>query len=791
MMIQKSIDKEDFGRKGLFRADSKFELIFGLSDYCKTQKNMMIKNYLLSFILLVFIGEIKAQKTDYEPLKASGPIPAEFTEFFTQKYLSASSNIEDGLKRKQRKLEDDFHKKNQYFMDELMTSGRILYGDPITNYVQNLVDYLLNIYGETNKNIRVFTVRSPVFNAAATEDGILLVNHGLIAQVENEAQLAFILAHEIIHAEENHVIEGFIEKTRIEKGESAYRGQSSDKKLLALSNYSKSREFEADEEGFKRVYAKTDYDFEEALRLLDVMLYSYLPYDEKPIDPTFLNTPYFRLDSSFFPSSVNNITAYEDYDDSKSSHPNIKARREALEKVISKYPKGENNWFIVDMDGFLLAQELARFENSNNFLRNRNYPEAIYNSFLLLQNHPDNKYLRRNIGMALHIFATYKNNQKTSFLDEVANIEGNKQSIYTLFDRLSDKGVSILATHYNFANHKLYPDDPFLKSLFEKSLTELIFFHEITNDVFETEPPEAEEEEGDEAEPDDAITRRGRSGKVSKLRKTKRLQKDLYDYAFVEAFADSDFKTVWDKKIKDFEKYKNQPNYLSWKDIRVNGKKPEDADRNSRRKNAQSEKIEKVVVVTPRLLKLKDNPLKDGVVVMFEETDLKLREIRDLIPKFLNDVNIESDFLDYKMLDENDVDKFNDLMFVNDWIKEYWEHPNVENIVSSSDQVDDFIEKYGTQYILYTGMISYKKRGIGKIGSLLYTVPLSFLFPPLAPAFLIELIEPKGGYYQFIFVYDIKNGYTKLHQIENVKTELTKPKINALLYDKIVQVANH
>ncbi|MCC5917690.1 MAG: M48 family metallopeptidase [Cryomorphaceae bacterium] len=788
--IRKSIDKEDFGRKRLLRADSKF--LFRQSA-ANRKFILMLKNYLLIIVLLFFTEVINAQRTDYEPLKAIGPIPSVITELYTPKYLNATKSIQDDLKRKQRKLENDFHKRNQYFLDELLTSGEILYGDPITNYVQKVVDYLLQNYGETNKNFRVLTVRSPLFNAAATEEGILLVNHGLIAQVENEAQLAFILAHEIIHTEENHSIDGYIQKIKIEKNESSYRNQSSDKKLLALSTYSKAREYEADGEGFKRLYAKTNYDYEEALRLLDVMLYSYLPFDEKPIDPTFLNTPYFRLDSSFFPTTVNSITAYEDYDDSKSTHPNIKARREALEKIISTYPKGGKKWFIVDENAFHNVQELARFENSSNFLRNRNYPEAVYNSFLLLQKHPDNKYLRRNIGMALHTFSTYKNNQNTSFMVDAAKIEGNKHSVYTLFDRLTDKSASILAVHYNFANHKLYPDDPFLKWIFEKSLTELIYFHEITDEDFETEGLEAVEIEEEDTEFEEDMERSGRSGKVSKLRKTKRLQQDQYSYAFVEAFADIDFKSIWDQKIKEFEEHKNQTDYLSWKEKRVFGKKPEGFYKKSYRKKKESVKIEKVVVVTPKLLRFKEKPFKkDEVDIMFEKTDQHLQSIREALPDYLKQVNIESEILDYKMLDETDIDKFNDLMIVKDWMKEYWAHPQPENMVSNSYQVDAFIEKYGTQYIMFTGVISRKSPGVNKFKTLIYGLPFSLFFPPYIPNYALILISPIGNFKHYIYIYDIKNGRTIFQKVDTgSRAELTNQKMHALLYEKIVQAANH
>jgi hypothetical protein len=51
---------------------------------------------------------------------------------------------------------------------------------------------------------RFFLVEDPSVNAAALPDGTLLINTGLVAAVENEAQLAFVLSHEIAHVLQVH-----------------------------------------------------------------------------------------------------------------------------------------------------------------------------------------------------------------------------------------------------------------------------------------------------------------------------------------------------------------------------------------------------------------------------------------------------------------------------------------------------------------------------------------------------------------------------------------------------------
>ena len=51
---------------------------------------------------------------------------------------------------------------------------------------------------------RFFVVEDPTINAAALPDGTLLVNTGLLGAVDDEAQLAFVLSHEIAHVLQVH-----------------------------------------------------------------------------------------------------------------------------------------------------------------------------------------------------------------------------------------------------------------------------------------------------------------------------------------------------------------------------------------------------------------------------------------------------------------------------------------------------------------------------------------------------------------------------------------------------------
>ena len=77
----------------------------------------------------------------------------------------------------------------------------------VQEYVSHLGDSLLAAGAEgTSRPIefRFFVIEDPSINAASLPDGTLLINTGLLGVMENEAQLAFVLSHEMAHVLQAH-----------------------------------------------------------------------------------------------------------------------------------------------------------------------------------------------------------------------------------------------------------------------------------------------------------------------------------------------------------------------------------------------------------------------------------------------------------------------------------------------------------------------------------------------------------------------------------------------------------
>jgi beta-barrel assembly-enhancing protease len=70
-----------------------------------------------------------------------------------------------------------------------------------------LKDIVCRLGGEHCGDVRVYAVRTPQFNASMAPNGMMQVWTGLLLRVDNEAQLAAVLAHELGHYLERHQVE--------------------------------------------------------------------------------------------------------------------------------------------------------------------------------------------------------------------------------------------------------------------------------------------------------------------------------------------------------------------------------------------------------------------------------------------------------------------------------------------------------------------------------------------------------------------------------------------------------
>lgn len=273
----------------------------------------MIKKVCVLVMLLAVAATGRCQ------LKSVGEVPADLKKSMSELYeadLQRAETFAGGSVKDKNPL-----KEASYRVGKMMASGRIVYGDPVSRLASRIADTLLKDYPSLRSELRFYTVKSPEVNAFSTGQGMVFVNAGLMAQVEDEAQLAFVLSHEIIHYFRNHIMEKLV-GGKDKKRPDSDKERDDMNEFLRQHSRSREMESEADSLGIVMFYANSPYCKEVTDGVFDVLQYGALPFDDVPFDTTIFNTPYYKLTGCWL-KQVAPISSRDDYDDSRSSHPNI------------------------------------------------------------------------------------------------------------------------------------------------------------------------------------------------------------------------------------------------------------------------------------------------------------------------------------------------------------------------------------------------------------------------------------------------------------------------------------
>lgn len=389
-------------------------------------------------------------------VRSVGAMPADLKMGVEELYESDMQRAEKYLGGRVRNKQEVM--KASYNISKMMASGRIIYGDAVSQMVARIADTLLKDYPELRSELRFYSVNSPEVNAYATGQGMVFVNLGLVAQAENEAQLAFILSHEIIHYYHSHTLEELVGDK--EKKKQTDPGEKQEELSEFLRQHSRSREMEneSDSLGIIMFYNPSPYDKGVTEGVFDVLQYGALPFDDVEFDTTFFNTPHYRLTGCWL-QSVAGITSRDNYDDSRSTHPNILSRRRKCASMLSG--QGGQAFVTISREAFLALRHQARMECVRQEVIHGQYARAFYNAWLLRLegcSEADTRFLDRQMAYALYGHAMHKAHGTQVGNLNYGEVQGESQQVYYAMQTMSIEQSLLVALRAVWQLHMRFPD---------------------------------------------------------------------------------------------------------------------------------------------------------------------------------------------------------------------------------------------------------------------------------------------------------------------------------------------
>lgn len=332
---------------------------------------------------------------DYSPIKLKGEIPAEFLKRIKSNVkLKYNNSLRlNTLQKKQ------FSIATEYALREIFQNGNIYFNDPLTDYVRKVGDHILH-NSDLKNDVTFFVSRFNTPNATTWQDGTIIVNIGLLAKLENEAQLAFALAHEVSHFIQQHP---YLQYGRFvkKKGETTTTNRPFVQSLDRTLNY----ELEADSIAID-LLSKANYNYHEGSKVLRIVKGDY---EKETVDfMSYFSSDKFEVTQKFLCKPI----SYRDYMEAEGVNQkavlSTDIRQRRLIQRLSRIEHQPNlRLHILSENLFEKVKAIAHFEMVEQSFRESNFLRSTYEALVLLNTYPNNKYLNIKVCENLYYLNSY------------------------------------------------------------------------------------------------------------------------------------------------------------------------------------------------------------------------------------------------------------------------------------------------------------------------------------------------------------------------------------------------
>ncbi len=356
---------------------------------------------------------------------------------------------------------------------------QICFHNEYLDYLKSIIDLIKSGNPDLeNIDIRPFFLHDHVPNAYNSGEGTIMVNIGLLSILENEAQLAFILGHEIAHQSMNHQLKSFEEfhdfmysedfqnliKNANKSGIERYTKLKGLIKTFSIdhSRHSRGNETESDSMGF--VYlSNTSYDLSkgiiaiERLKLADTEL-----FDMNTILATNFNfeTAPFKNEWIARKQSMSDKMKYDlskETKDSLSTHPDTEMRYTKLKEQLSSSSinPSERSEAAVSKEQFSKMKQAFQYQTIHYLIEINEISKAMY-YILKFQDEGDrSRYLTKKMYECLQIIQKKLHDHNLGRYVEARNpfflAEYNKLLIF--IDNLNSKDIESIITNYKLKHN--------------------------------------------------------------------------------------------------------------------------------------------------------------------------------------------------------------------------------------------------------------------------------------------------------------------------------------------------
>lgn len=662
---------------------------------------------ILSIALLCFSPFLSFSQEYKHLFRASYPLGTEYT-----KRGGLLDNVELGKPSSRAKTKVDvkaFKESNDYFIDRFLNSGKVIAYSEANVYLNKVVDKLLYNDQALRDKVKFYFVNTSEVNAFTFTNGMIFVNIGLLARLENEAQLAFVLSHEIAHFKEKHSFERYKFQTETEVKE------MSDEEFyeVVLSKFSKNQEFEADKIGFE-IFKNSGYYLDESVQTFEILKLAEYPVENVRIEKYAFESAFLKIPTHYYPDTSYGVVFNEN--DTSLTHPSSVKRQDELRKQIAATRASASGKFLVSEQTFYELKLAAQFALSDIYINEKDYLSSLYNTERLLLKYPGNEMLLEKKVQALYYYVSNVNaGAKSSVVRKPQKIYGELKKFHFLFKNLTKKEANTVALRLAWDIYLAFPKNIVVKE-FTNRITKQ-FIYAVTNNLKFFEAKSAYNQNYIDSiyqtQHQATIQSKGsypksKSSSSAIIRKSTSQVKDaLVKYAIPDLLENPEFMSTFEALTKELaEDKKADPNNLQEEESgeeTAEAKAPKKSKKSKvpqKKQDLAKESIDlkKLLVIDVSNINL---DLTAKTPVRFFAIKNKQKELVNTIQYCAKLNGIELIVFNPIDLIENDTQFFNDRSTLELWRTECISNGLNEMLPHNYNEISEICQRYGTKYVTF------------------------------------------------------------------------------------------
>lgn len=442
----------------------------------------MIKFVFFTLFLLAMIPTLSAQyERSYEFMHLDDELPDVY-RMSPEDFNASRRDRYDKIRKD--KWRDQFQDEINFALDYSLTKVKYVTNHEHEEYVHEMIDKLTN-NDPRFKGITVYFDQELSTNAMVVGKHEIVLTCQMVSRMHSEADLAFLLGHELQHIRGDHVCTRW--NTRMDIGRFGYNS-----KMRDLMKLYREGEFESDIRGFKDAQ-KAGYSDDGAFHILELILKGDLSFSDHMMSTLDFVEYNLHFPDGYFLEEITEKDYDKDDSDRNSTHPNNQKRFDALSGLVDS-TRAPGADAVVSQEKFEKLRAACQFEVIRQCLIHKRINYALHDILWMKKRYPNNETLAELEAATWLIMAKLADKGEFDDAFDDAKGKGTLNTVEYWSYRLSEMDVLMSADAVIRKKLDDYPESDLIREC-----------HESLLDVLSTSEHTKELRSGDEEEIESAL----------------------------------------------------------------------------------------------------------------------------------------------------------------------------------------------------------------------------------------------------------------------------------------------